>query len=263
MWSLHDIIRLNNEAAEAAKNQTYEQQAANPKEHQCLVCEWNGDETPADHGYVTHDIFSDDAKGVIFVCEEHDGYTGSPVEGYFTCGDCYRVMAENYTWERYSTIVGCEQLCLPCALKAYIAEESNWVPLDEIERVIVEAPKDEDDPIYDPATATLNLAKAPHLIAVQMPVPDTIHFEKNLEFDSSTGEMLASTSSTYARGVGESAALEAIQELRDQGYSKALVILDAAYQFSVSIGIYVSAQEHRAIEAEPQEQVREVLHSEG
>ncbi len=253
MWSLPDIIRLNNKAAEAAQTQTFEQQAANPSEHQCLVCSWNGDEAAADYGYVVHDIYGPDAKDAIFLCEHHDGCTGSPAEGYFECGDCCRVMAENYTWENYYTIQDAEVLCLPCALKSYIAQQSNWVPLDEIEKVVVEAPQDEDDPLYDSATATLNLARAPHLIAVQMPVPDTIHFEKNLEFDSSTGEMLASYSSTYARSVGESAALEAIQELREQGYSKALVILDAAYQFSISIGIYVRAEERRAIEAEPQE----------
>lgn len=253
MWSLPDIVFMNNQAAEAAKTKTFEQQAENPQEQNCLVCEWNGNETPADHAYLVHDIFSDDAKDAIFLCEQHDYATGSPVEGYFECGDCCRVMAENFTHELYYVIQDGEVLCLPCALKAYIAQESNWVPLDEIERVIVEAPQDEDDPLYDSATATLNLARAPHLIAVQMPVPDSIHFEKNLEFDSSTGEMLASYSSTYARGVGENAALAAIQELRKQGYTKAMVILDAAYQFSISIGLYVCAEVHRRIEAEPQE----------
>jgi len=100
MWSLPDIVRMNDAAAEAAKTKTYEQQAAHPQEHQCLVCEWQGKETPAEIGYVVHDIFSDDPKDALFVCEDCDGATGSPVEGYFECGDCYRVMPENYTWER-------------------------------------------------------------------------------------------------------------------------------------------------------------------
>lgn len=73
--------------------------------------------------------------------------------------------------------------------------------------------------------------------------------------------MLASTSSTYESGVGESAALRAIQELAEQGYEKCLLILDAAYQFSVSIGLYVDSVEHQRIQAGEEAEIKDAVRS--
>lgn len=256
MWSLPNIVRMNDEAAEAAQKRQYEKEAARPEQHNCEVCEWHGEERAADYGYCWYDIFSDDPKGTIFLCEEHDGYTGSPMEGYFQCGECDRVFIENYSWEIYSTVVDCEQLCLPCALKRYLNDPSNWIPTYAVQSVILDPNADEDNSIFDSATGELNLAKARHLIGVEMPVPDTLTFIENLEFDSATGEMLATTSSTFPGGVGESRAMRAIDELKEQGYEKFLLILDAGYQFSVSMGLYVDSAEHRRIQGSEQAEVQ-------
>ena len=56
-----------------------------------------GCQSRATRSHLVYDIFSDDPKGVLHLCETHDGYSGDPVEGYFTCEDCERVIAENYT----------------------------------------------------------------------------------------------------------------------------------------------------------------------
>ncbi len=247
MWSLPDIVRMNNEAAQAAQQSQFEKDAAKPQDHLCEVCGWSSKETKADYGYVWFDIFSDDPKGTIFVCEDHDGYTGSPIEGYFNCGECDRVFIENYSWERYSTIVDeCEELCLPCALKRYLEDETNWIAPDAVQSVVLD-PDAPSDLLFDPANGVLNLAKVQHLIGVKMPVPPGIAFLENLEFDAATGQMLATTSSTFSAGVGESAALRSIHQLAEQGFSRFLIILDAAYQFSVSLGIYVGARENERI----------------
>jgi len=257
MWSLPDIVRMNEEAASEAAQAKLQHEVESPHEHSCEVCEWNGKDTPADYSYLWFDIFSQDPKGTIFLCEQHDGYTGSPIEGYFTCAECERVFIENYTWELYSTVVGYDQLCLPCALKRYLEDDSHWIDARAVKQVILDPsarePEDEWNDggwsrVFDPDTGVLNLAACSHLIAVEMPVPDSLHFVGNLEFDSSTGQMLASYSSTYSPGFGEATALEKIQELAESGYTRFIAILDAAYQFSVSIGLYVDASAHRALE---------------
>jgi hypothetical protein len=246
MWSLPDIVRLNAEAAQDARQHRLEKEIAHPQEHSCEVCGWDGKETSADYGYLWFDIFSDDPKGAIFVCEEHDGYTGSPMEGYFQCGECDRVFIENYTWEYYSTIVECEQLCLPCALKRHLEDDSNWIDPSRVREVVIDPTPDWDE-VFDPETGVLNLARTKHLIGVEMPLPDAITFITNLEFDSGSGRLLATTSTTYPGGTGEQAALEAIQELAEEGYTRFLPILDAGYQFAISIGLYVNSIEHEAI----------------
>ncbi len=138
MWSLPDIKRLNDEAADAANRRQLEKDAEHPQSHVCTVCEWNGEEKPADYSYLTFDIFSDDPKGVIFTCENHDRSTGDPIEGYFECNDCLKTLAENYTWERYDIIVGCERLCLPCALRRYLDDKEHWINPNEVHQVVLD-----------------------------------------------------------------------------------------------------------------------------
>ena len=236
---------MNEKAAQAAQLRQLEKEAEHPEKHNCEVCGWDGKEQPATYGYLWFDIYSDDPKGVIQLCEDHNGYTGSPCEGYFTCDDCYRVLVENHSWELFYVIVNeCEQLCLPCALKRYLNDDSNWIRTDAVTSVVLDPNADE---LFDPDSGVLNLARAPHLIGVRMPVPASITFIESLEFDSCTGQMLATTSSTFGLGVGESAAMRVITDLAEQGHEKFFVILDAAYQWSTSIGVYVDAAEHERI----------------
>lgn len=235
MWSLPDINRLNSEAYRDKKR--FEDAVKTGRlDGKQLTCEcggWGADRVKECGGelyhYLWYDIFSDDPKGVLTLCERHDNYFGSPTEGYFTCDDCERVMIENYTWERYSTIVNeCEELCLPCAAKRYIAEESNWIEL---------TPENIANITFDQ-----HIRKAPHIIGVRMPVPKEIEFVGNVEFDSSTGGrvrtmMSADTTPT----MGEMEMREALLDAMNKGHKRALLIMDAAYQFAVSIGVYVDA----------------------
>jgi hypothetical protein len=41
----------------------------------------------------------------------------------------WKVFVENNTWKRDSATVDDSDLCLPCAAKHYIADESNWIRL--------------------------------------------------------------------------------------------------------------------------------------
>lgn len=187
----------------------------------CRCAGWSsGEECSEDlEHYLWYDIFSDDPKGVLTLCMHHDGYSGSPCEGFFKCADCNRVFAENYTWEKYYTILDYEQVCLPCAAKRYITDESNWIHLTkkDIAKINFE-----------------RIRSAQHVIGVDMPVPNGIKFFDNAEFDSMDGHQISGVSI-------QSILLKA----KAEGYKDALLILDAAYQFAVSIGVYVKAEESK------------------
>lgn len=221
MWSLPDIKRMNAEAQ--TKAQTLEQQVRTNKDEngeplECTCAGWgSGDSCDGDvHGYLWYDIFSDDPKGIVALCEHHDGYYGSPTEGYFTCSDCNRVMVENYTWEKYNVVVDGEELCLPCAAERYIADDDNWLELTDENIEAVD---------FD------RVRKAKHVIGVEMPIPKGIKFYDNAEFDSMNG--------TQISGFDIQNILKAA---REEGFSKAILILDAGYQFAVSIGVYVPSE---------------------
>jgi len=91
--------------------------------------------------------------------------------------------------------------------------ESNWIELTE-----------ENIQKVDTARAR----KAQHVIGVEMPVPEGIEFYDNAEFDSMDGHQISGES---VQSILESA--------REDGHKKAILILDAGYQFAVSIGVYV------------------------
>src|SRR5262249_18851227 len=83
MWSLPDIRRLNTEAASATERKTilkavHQQLDAlgNP-----IHCDYCGSE--AEDVSPCFDIFSDDAKGGVALCQEHINPFGSIPEGYF------------------------------------------------------------------------------------------------------------------------------------------------------------------------------------
>lgn len=91
---------------------------------------------------------------------------------------------------------------MPCAAARYFAEEDNWIELT-----------DENIAAVDFERAR----KAKHVIGA--------------EFDSMDGHQISG-----------SKIKEILEQAREDGYSKALLILDAAYQFAVSIGVYVQSE---------------------
>src|SRR6185437_14496472 len=82
-------------------------------------------------------------------------------------------MAENYTWEPYSTIIDDLELCLPCAAQHYISDDANWITLT---------------PENIEAVDFVRVRKAKHVIGVKMPIPKEIKpFGGGVTLDSSSG----------------------------------------------------------------------------
>jgi len=223
MWSLPDITRMNSEAQ--LKRKSLERACQTGKlGREKLRCEWHNHDgyRPCDgelRHYLWHDIFTDDPKGILTLCEEHEGYYGSPTEGYFECESCNRLMVENYTWERYDAWVEDVHLCLPCYAEEVLAQHNRWIELT-------------DESIGKLTMA--DLKKAPHAIGVKMPVPDGIRFVNNVEFDSWSGQCIS--------GGGIDELKQTLRQLKDEGRSQAILILDAAYQFAVSIAVYAPVE---------------------
>lgn len=216
MWSLPNIVQMNARTAAEETQSQLREQLAHPEAHQCEVCDWDGERKPAEVAYLTYTVYSDLPDGVIFMCEAHDGFSGSPMEGYFTCGECDRVFANNITWELHYVDRDEETLCLNCARRAYLAEPGNWVDLA-------------DAGAREAAADFENLRQAPHLYAVDQVERDTeLQLIGNAEYDSMGGGQISGRS------------LEALlEEAREAGHERAVIILDGAYQFAVSIGVYV------------------------
>src|SRR5438105_3862369 len=83
MWSLPDIQRLNAEAASATARKTilkavhqHLDSLGNP-----IHCDYCGNEAEAVTPWF--DIFGDDAKGVVALCQEHYDKIGPVPGGYF------------------------------------------------------------------------------------------------------------------------------------------------------------------------------------
>jgi hypothetical protein len=203
MWSLPDLDRLNNEAARNKQGLTV--QVRQPENYPCEVCA-----NPATAGELYYDIFSNDPKGVIFLCDDHKN---SPQQGFFVCEICERLMIENYTCERYEK----DGMCLPCAAKLFFNSKDNWIDPQEVKEIIYEqgAPQFED--------GRLNVFAAQHVLGVRQPVPKGIQFVANAEFDGFDGPQISG--------------FDFETKLRSLDRPFALV-LDAGWQFAVSIGIY-------------------------
>lgn len=221
MWALPTMKQLNQEA-ETKRFQSKLKRAlkTGKMDGKTLKCEWWDHDTSHCSGelyrYLHYDIFSDAAKGILTLCEHHDGYYGSPTEGYFTCADCERVMIENITWERYEhTTDDGETICTKCYAARVLNDDERWVPLT--------------DEAIDALTFA-DLKKAPHCLAVQMPLPVGIEFVVNTEFDSGSGQVIS--------GHGVDEIKEALHELKEQKCKRAIIILDGAYQFAVSLAVY-------------------------
>ena len=203
MWSLPDIKRLNAAAKEGIQEDT---------EAECMYCEKK--HTIA---YEYYDIFSDDPKGFIYLCEDHDNYYGSPAEGYFYCDSCERTMVENYTWENYYHVYDSGEIaCLNCFFDNEIQDPANWILKTDYEKN------------KEHYTDFEYIRTRKHLI------PNSgnhwkskLEFIDNFEFDAMDGHQIS----------GYSAAENIEKALQD--HDKCILILDSAYQFAVSIGVYV------------------------
>jgi len=216
MWALPDIKAMNNEAAANAAQlkRAVKSRKLGGKKLKCECADWGSCGTCEGdiHTYLWYDIFSDDPKGILALCDKHDGYTGSPLEGYFTCEECGRVMIENYTWERYES----GGLCLNCLFDKNIGAPDNW-----IDQEFCALPKDD---------AVKIMRKAKHLI----PVEGThwkkhLEFIANAEFDSSDGHQI---SGADIQDIVKRACTQASD-------GRCILILDAAYQFACSVGVYI------------------------
>jgi len=229
MWSLPDIRRINSDAQ--AKRKKLER-AAGTGVLNCrrLKCNYGENCEGRLSHYLWFDVFSDDPKGIITQCEYHRDRDGTP-EGYFWCDRCRRLMVESYTWERYDTVIDGKRLCLLCAAQRYIEDEDNWLPLTD----------------EDIAVVTFQvIRRARHVLGVGMRVPTQILLFNSLTLENSTGGLVRGFSSADPT---PAAAIESIQQIlrnaRDAGHTRALLIIDGAYQFAVSVGVYVLANEDK------------------
>lgn len=221
MWSLPDIKTLNRRAA-TEKGKVLKAVKTRKIGNKKLSCEHDhGDCNGPIRVYPWYDIFSDDPKGVIALCERHDGYFGSPTEGYFECGRCNKIFIENYTWENYYHHDDCDgQICLNCYARQVIGDATHpaWVKTDGSETIDFD-----------------RIRQSPHIIAVEGPTHG-LEFLGNIEFDNTSGE-------TISGEVGDLHNL--LKDAAAKGYYRALLVLDAAYQFAVSIGLYVNPQDKK------------------
>jgi len=172
-----------------------------------------------------YDPFSEDPKGLIYLCEDHHGEFGNPTEGFFTCGECGKVHIENYTWELYYVEKDGELLCMRCAAKQEIEDEDNWIDLAY------------DYKHYDPIKGINfeQIRRAKHLFPVECQDYFGLEFIGNTEFSSMSGESIS--------GGGVQGVRDLLYKARNAGYTKAMIILDGAYQFAVSIGVYVRGKD--------------------
>ena len=217
MWALPDINAMNARAAANQKQFAREVRLKTSRKYPCECC---GE--PSVHHLKYYEIFSDDAKGVTHLCEDHY-QNGAGDEGFFDCDCCGRRMAENYTWELYRVQLGDRTLCLACAAEEHFADAENWIDPRAVKEVILEP---RGGPLFEPITGVLNVARCRHVLGVEQPVPDAVKFVDNFEFDSMDGHQISG---------GDM--LEAIRELS----VPFCPVLDAGYQFAVSIGLYISS----------------------
>ncbi|HWX22420.1 MAG TPA: hypothetical protein VN578_21170 [Candidatus Binatia bacterium] len=213
MWSLPDINRLNANAAANAGKLRHE--AARKRKPQCEIY---GCKRRAKESTLWFDIFSDSPKGVVHTCSEHSA-THDP--DLFVCEGCQRVVLDHFTWERYQVQIGGVTLCLKCAAEAHFSDPANWIDPRAVKQVVLEP---EGVPLFDSKTGVLNAARCRHVLGVKQPIPAGISFHDNSEFDSCDGHQISGGN-----------LLDVIERL-NQPFCP---VLDAAYRFAVSIGLYV------------------------
>lgn len=223
MWSLPDIKSLN---ARAAANLPALKREARRKKKP--ACEVYGCGCKAVESVEWFDIFSDVPKGLVHVCDEH---CAEDVEGFFRCDACDRVLADHYTWERYQTDIDGASLCLKCAAERHFGDRANWIDPKQVKEVVLERGGPD---LFDRKTGVLNVARCQHVLGVEQPLPDGIKFLENAEFDHCDGHQISGRR-----------LLDIVHELN----GPFCPVLDAAYQFAVSIGIYVRRSADKLKEA--------------
>ncbi|MFA5032871.1 MAG: hypothetical protein WC614_07620 [bacterium] len=214
MWSLPDINKMNDEAVKQWRAEKRKQKKDILKGQECEIC---GNKATIFKNY--YDIFSKTPKGHIFLCGEHQDETP---EGYFTCSDCQRIMAENYTWENYYVDVDGDRLCLKCYFEREVNNPNNWLNKEAVDKLTFE-----------------QVRKSKHLIAVESKYwQGAIDCISNVEFDYGGGRLTGSSSceNTPNGGVRE---IKEICYTALEKHNKVMLITDGCYQFSLSLGIYV------------------------
>lgn len=193
---------------------------ADPALEDVEECEYCG--SPATVKTTWYDIFSDESKGEICMCEDH--YEEQIYfEGFFECVSCERLMINNYSWENYYILTEDGPVCLKCAFEKFIENPTNAITADNV-----------DDVLIDIRTRKLKaLAElAPHLIACGVTYhKDSLKFITNYDFTDFGG----------VEGLWVAFGNDIRLAIKEHG--AVYLILDAAYQFNVSIGIYVSKRE--------------------
>ena len=216
MWSLPEINRLNANAAANAKK--LRREAAGKRKPNCEI---HGCTCRASQSTLWYDIFSDDPKGVIHTCVEH---TAEDDPELFRCENCERVMLDHYTHERYRVELHGDVLCLKCAADRYFDIPRHWIEPQNVKRVVLKPGEGE---LFNTTMGVLNIAHCPHVLGVKQPLPAGIELYDNAEFDSCDGRQISGYS-----------LLDIVRRL-DQPFCP---VLDATYQFAVSVGIYVRSE---------------------
>jgi hypothetical protein len=216
MWALPNIQRMN---ADAAAKASKLRRAVRRGPGKRQDCEYYGCDRRAVESVPWFDIFSDDPKGLIHVC---DGHLAEDVEGFFLCDECQRVICDHITWERYQVELDGRVLCLNCAAEEYFQDPANWIDPRQVREVGLSR---NGAPLFDRETGFLNLAGCRHVLGVKQPLPAGIEFADNAEFDSMDGHQISGDR-----------LLDIIAALDGQEFCP---VLDAGYQFAVSIGFYV------------------------
>ena len=222
MWSLPDIIAMNERAAARAAALRLSASQGPAKLQRCQAY---GCEEPAVKSDLYFDVFSDDPKGVAHTCEDHVAeHTG----GLFECDACRRLMLDHITWERYAVELAGRTLCLKCAAEEYFSEARNWIDPRSVRLVVNQPHKPKlngrNIPLFDQQTGVLNLGACRHVLGVKQPLPVGVKFVKNMEFDGADGFQLSGDDP-----------MELVQSLVEPFCP----VLDGAYQYALSIGIYV------------------------
>jgi hypothetical protein len=245
MWSLPDISALN-----ARAEADYKKKASKSLRGKKCSC---GEK--ATHAEEIYDIFGkkDIPKSIEYLCEG-DHCQACFDESVFWCSGCERYQVLNYTWELYNTVVNDEQLCLRCAfehaLESDDPDENPWVYQEDVDRLEKWLKAGEVSKAFDWVRH-----KVKHLIAVESTYwEDHLIFQANVTLDHASGGAVRGFSACDS---GPEAGLREILDhlkkvlvntnVRDflvnlgapaPEPARCALILDGAYQFSVSIGIY-------------------------
>jgi hypothetical protein len=215
MWSLPNIAAMNARAA-AQASKLRRAMRRGPGKRQ--VCDVYGCGGKAFESVPWFDVFSDDPKGLIHVCTAH---SAEDVEEFFVCEGCQRVMIDHITWERYAVQIGNRTLCLKCAAEEYFADPANWIE----PKLVKEVGFDRNGaPLFNTEKGFLNLARCRHVLGVEQKPPAGIIFVDNFEVDSTD---LHQISGDHPRDI--------VRQLE----APFCAVLDAGWQFAVSIGFYI------------------------